>query len=411
MTEVGTISCPSCGAENALDDDFCGACGEYLGWEARGASAGAEAAADEPPSVTETIAPPAAETAVVTEVPQATHEPARKPERKQKPKPEPAVRQTEQADAPEPMPEPEPAAIPASEAAPTPPRGATAEPIVAPSEPVASPVAPAVAPPPVQPAARKPQEAAARHPRPRRARPEDAPRPGETVCPNCGAGNAPERHFCRRCAAPLDDAALPVLAESSQPEAGARPLVKTRRFRPGWLVLAVVLLALGGLAWLGRAWIGESTAMLIDRVAAATPVSPVSITASSEAEGRPAASAYDGYSNTSWAPAPTGAAAGEYLEVAFDEPFRLVSMQMIPGASEVPADFLADGRPDTVLVTVTTADGDTVERTVAVADDPGSQSWEFGIDAVTGIRLTLATAHGANEATHVAIAELAFRGR
>ena len=33
MTETRTLACPSCGALNTPDDDFCGACGEYLGWE------------------------------------------------------------------------------------------------------------------------------------------------------------------------------------------------------------------------------------------------------------------------------------------------------------------------------------------------------------------------------------------
>lgn len=204
---------------------------------------------------------------------------------------------------------------------------------------------------------------------------------------------------------------MPVLAASAQPEAGSRPLVRTRRFRAWWVVLPVVLLVLGGAAWFGRGWISETAAAFVDRVAAATPVSPVSIVASSSSEGRPPESAYDGFSNTSWAPAPPGAAAGEYLEVVFDEPFRLVSLQMVPGASDDPAAFLAEGRPDTLLVTVTKEDGSVVERTITVADQPGSQSWDVGVDDVVGVRFTIGTAHGATDQTHVAIAEVAFRGR
>ncbi|TWF95508.1 NADase-type glycan-binding domain-containing protein [Saccharopolyspora dendranthemae] len=33
-------SCPTCGAQVARDDDFCGTCGTYLGWEAEGAGTG-----------------------------------------------------------------------------------------------------------------------------------------------------------------------------------------------------------------------------------------------------------------------------------------------------------------------------------------------------------------------------------
>ncbi|NEC66962.1 zinc ribbon domain-containing protein, partial [Streptomyces sp. SID9727] len=30
-----TRPCPTCGAANAEDEDFCGSCGTYLGWSTR----------------------------------------------------------------------------------------------------------------------------------------------------------------------------------------------------------------------------------------------------------------------------------------------------------------------------------------------------------------------------------------
>jgi RNA polymerase subunit RPABC4/transcription elongation factor Spt4 len=412
MTDARTRACPSCGTLNTEDDDFCGACGEYLGWEA---------AATAPQHEPEGAAEPDEESEPMPE-PEPVPQPVPEPEPQPQPVPEPSAT-SEPVPLPEPEPEPERVSVPEPAPAPEPDQSSVPGPVperepepvpVAASDPVvvAPPVQPPAQRPSAQPAARKPTEAPHRRPSTQRAaRPEDAPRPGERVCPNCGAGNAPDRHFCRRCATQLDDAAMPVLAASAQPEAGARPLVRTRRFRAWWVVLPAVLLILGGTAWFARDWISATAAAFVDRVAAATPVSPVSIAASSSAEGRPPESAYDGFSNTSWAPAPPGASAGEYLEVAFDEPFRLVSMQMVPGASDDPAEFLAEGRPDTLLVTVTTESGAVAERTVTVADQPGSQSWDVGVDGVVGIRFTIGTAHGATDQTHVAIAELAFRGR
>ncbi|MEJ3405470.1 zinc-ribbon domain-containing protein [Rathayibacter sp. YIM 133350] len=409
------ITCPECGTKNPAGDDFCGNCGSYLAWEEVEAP-DAPDATDAPDGPDPTGAPLDAGQAPVAQAPLATASASVEHSAPKEHAPQVDDVTTHIADFFVP-PSAEPETIELTE----PPSDTEFEPFAADAVPIQ-----ALRPQPEQaqqPPAQRPQPSVAEEPAARRpvataprtfevhVRPEDAPKPGDVVCPRCGAGNPPGRNFCRRCAMQLTATANRTLAPSSQPVAGARPLAKRSRMRPAFIVVPVLILVLAAAAWLGRDAIASLTASLIDRVAAATPVSPNQLTASSSMDGRGAELAYDGFSNTSWAPAAAGPAAGEFIEATFAKPFRLVSLQMIAGASDKPADFLADGRPDTVLVTLTRASGGTVEKTITVADEPGSQSWDMGVDDVKAVRLTLATAHGATDATHVGIAELAFRGR
>lgn len=65
--------------------------------------------------------------------------------------------------------------------------------------------------------------------------------PGEEPCPRCGAGNSPDRHFCRRCATELRrEVTRAAPPPSRPPRQGRSPLV--------WVVVVLVALAL--LLWL-----------------------------------------------------------------------------------------------------------------------------------------------------------------
>lgn len=444
----GTVRCPECGARNEADDDFCGQCGAYLAWEStdaaasaappveRAGAAGAEAEVEpevEPdreadvPDVEFVAAPDATTDAVAAPEPHA----------------EPPVEFVAAPDAPtaaepapEPEPEPEPGAItetPEPEASatvteresePTPPPAARApesvtDPVLAPkpvTDPVLAPKSvtdPALAPKPPQhtgPAAMKPVAVAPR-PKPRPTVTADRPKPGDLVCPNCGAGNTPGRHFCRRCATPLGATANRRPVSSAQPTAGTRPVVRTRRFRASWVVIPTIVAVLAAIAWLARGPIGDFTQTVLDRVVTSTARNPVELTASTAAAGRGPELAHDGFANLSWAPGAPGPAAGEFLEARFAEPFRLVALQISPGASTDQAEFLAQGRPDDIRVSATTSTGAVVERTVTLADEPGVQRVDLGIDDVVAVRLTIESANGATDATHVAIAEVEFFGR
>jgi hypothetical protein len=104
-----------------------------------------------------------------------------------------------------------------------------------------------------------------------------APAPGELVCGRCGAGNKPERSFCRRCAASLKEAAVVptppwwrrLLSRPARkpPPAGTRPKRKRRRFPLRLMAfLAVVGLAVGS-AYFFRTEIADVVNWLQDNLA------------------------------------------------------------------------------------------------------------------------------------------------
>lgn len=435
-----TVRCPECGAKNEADDDFCGQCGAYLAWEAADAAASAEpvavvsatagaaaasASASEPePEVEPEVAPePVSEAApdAAPTAPRVAPPSSRAPQPAVERAPEPAVtstapvlRESEPAatstgrELPEPEPEPAAESTATDLPAPEPEAEHVHEPPA--PEPV---IDPALVPKPPQhagPAAMKPVAVTPR-PKPRPTVTAERPKPGDLVCPQCGTGNSPGRHFCRRCATPLGATANRRPVSSAQPAAGARPVVRTRRFRASWVVIPAIVAALAAVAWLARGPIGDFTQTVVDRVAASTARNPTGLTASTAASGRGPELAHDGFANLSWAPAAPGPATGEFLEASFAEPFRLVALQISPGASTDQAEFLAQGRPDDLRVSAMTSTGAVVERTVTLADEPGVQRIDLGIDDVVAVRLTIESANGATDTTHVAIAEVEFFGR
>lgn len=300
---------------------------------------------------------------------------------------------------------------PAPVAAPVPPPPATAEaaPAPAPSpEPVAAPV--------------QPQAAPAAPPPPRtvpRAPDEPPPAPGELVCGQCGAGNVPTRRFCRRCGTSLADApAAPQLSwwrrlttrtPRPAPAAGTRPaLSRWRRLRRPRLLVPTVVVVLGLAAFGLRGQIGGATDKVRDRVAKGSQIHAVSVTASSSAPGHAAGLAVDGTTDRYWAPAPGGAAAGQYLDARFDQPFRLLDVVIHPGASPVEEQFLKQARPESVVVTTTDSAGTSTPHVIHLTDTPGPQTFHLAVSNVTRIRVTLQSAYAPSPTRHVAIAELEF---
>lgn len=249
--------------------------------------------------------------------------------------------------------------------------------------------------------------------------------PGDLICGQCGAGNAPTRKFCRRCGAPLEEAAVVAplpwyrrifsrkprepKAAGTRPVRTSRPTGRAARVARRLLVLAVVLGAIGGLAWVFRDPLQSALASVLDRVGEPAPVTTSAARASSFREPHPVELTIDGFGNTYWLSGVPGEAIGEFIEYDFDEPFRLVAVQMIPGAEDDDqAVFLGQGRPAEVRVTVTTADGETVDRTWRLRDEPGDQEIFIGVDDTRTVRLVIAGANLPAPEASVAVAEVAF---
>ncbi|TDE98784.1 zinc ribbon domain-containing protein [Occultella glacieicola] len=268
----------------------------------------------------------------------------------------------------------------------------------------------------VRPGAAKPR------PKPRPV-PEDEPppAPGDLICGNCGTGNVPTRKFCRRCGTSLAEAKVQptrswwrrLLRPDAKPgpAAGTRPKTRRRRF-PTRLVSVVVILGLLTAAGLYfRPELERAYQSVLDRAQGNATVNPTAFTASSEGTETPATNLGDGTNDRAWMPAAPGPSAGQWVEVTFAQPFRMVRILVTSGASSVQEDFLAQDRPQTVTVTITTDTGAQVSEDVVLEDVAGAQSVELVAEGVVAVRMTVVDTWDPRPETYVAIAELEFRGR
>ena len=378
--------CPDCGEALEPDERFCGSCGCYLDW-----TESADAPAEPEPQPAEVVADPAPR-GIGERVRSALGVGDRPP-----PPPAPA--------GPLPTGRPVPEAPPVLDV-----RGTAERPGV--------PAADAAR----QPSAQQPRRPQ-RQPKPSSSLPPPEPlEPGDLVCGSCGAGNKPSRKFCRRCG---DDLTAAVVAkvpwwrrmlrrEPAVVEAGTRPRRRGMGLRvpTGLVVLLVVLgaLVLGGL--LLRDNVVDGVEAVRDRLAGVEPRNPDKTLASNSMPGHEAGLATDGDPGEYWAPAHPGKGVGEYVEVTFDDPVRLVYVIVTPGAS--PSDqkrFLATGRPSELKLTLDSDDGSTDTETIHLEDKRGWQKFRIGESDVTKVRFEIVDSYVGRPGSHTAIGEIEFRTR
>ncbi|WP_051795097.1 discoidin domain-containing protein [Streptomyces sp. NRRL S-87] len=246
---------------------------------------------------------------------------------------------------------------------------------------------------------------------------EPPPQAGDLVCGQCGAGNVPTRRFCRRCGSSLQDARVAprppwwkrlfTRRPKAAPVAGERP--RQRRWRrPSCLLPLALLVVLAGAGYALRGQVPGAVESVRDRIGKAEQVHAVRLTASSSGAGHAAALAVDGTTDKYWAPAATGDAHGQFLEVEFPGPVRLLDVVVHPGISPVAEKFLTQARPAALLVTVTAEDGRVTRKTVRVPDEPGPHRFRVPVSDAVRVRVTIESAAGAAPGRHVAVAELEF---
>lgn len=350
------IVCEACGTAANPQDRFCGVCGEYLNWEEDTDSA--------PEATAGAIVPqrgPNAE-APVRPVPGDPARPAG-------PQPDAAV----------------------------------------PTQPTVPPLGPDPAAQPQQTGPNQTLEDAAIPAQP-------APAPTGIACPSCGIDNDPSRHFCRSCGTALRQTAPPAKESwwrrwrrrRKEHAAGFRRKPRRkfhiRRFVLVSLIVSAVLLLIVFLPALpvSHPWLEN----LRDRVSDAKPVSPSTISASSEATS--AEFAFDGISNEYWAPDLAGEGVGEWIQADFTEPVRLVYLIVSPGVARDQEAFLAQSRPEEIELRMFTEDGGAVTETFTLSDSAEPQTIELGVSDVTAVRLTILGAYGHEEGKAVAIGELEY---
>ncbi|MEU6347261.1 hypothetical protein ABZ883_40715 [Streptomyces sp. NPDC046977] len=378
--ERKVIECTQCGKRCEPGEQFCGSCGAFLEWTEPAAATSPRPAAAVPEQ-------PAPRTSVRAESPAEA----------------PAV----PPDVP-PRPETAPVQAVPMQAAPAP--GSAASAVTAPVQPSAGPVQPRAG----EPVAARPRPTAVSAPD------EPPPAPGDLICGQCGAGNVPTRRFCRRCGTSLADAPAAPRASwwrrlftrrpRTAPAAGDRPGpgFSGRVRRPRFLVPVLVVAVLCAAVFALRPQLRQATEAVKDRLATAQQVHAVGVSASSASRGHAASLAVDGTTDRYWAPDREGDGKGQYLEARFDEPFRLLDVIVYPGISTNAQQFLTQGRPQTLLATVTDAHGTVTQHTVNLADSAGEQKFHIAVSDVVRVRLTIENAYGAGSGHRVAVGEVEF---
>ena len=437
------IVCKQCGHHNEDNDTFCGSCGKFLEWT------GERVAVAEPEPEATPVAAPDPEPArhgLIDRVKQAVGIEEAGPG----PTAEPAT--------PVPTPTPvatRPAPLPAVASAATPPRPVPVSSAFAPvSTPVPS-ASPAAAPEPVLAAVGSPPPAPAaadtppaNEPLSRRptsiapavARPRPGPRateqptrrhPGDLICGQCGEGNEPSRHFCRRCGSELAEAVavelpwyrrlLNRLFPSRRREAGWRPNrvggpnvtgIVGRLIRIS--IAAIVVLAVLAFllippfhdAALARI---TSTVTSVRKIVHPNydPVHPVGASASTSTPGHLPSLAIDTFINTYWAA--SAADRAPVLVLRFSGPVDLAQIGITSGASgTAPQDtFPAQPRPHEMHLVF--SNGYTTN--LNLADSNTTQFNPIDAHQVTSVELHVMSVYAATGAppSSVAITEVEFK--
>jgi hypothetical protein len=191
------------------------------------------------------------------------------------------------------------------------------------------------------------------------------------------------------------------------PFAGQRPRL---RRGPGQLVRWVVTLVIvGAVAGAAATWGGTAVAAVQDHFAHPNFQPVTTMTASSSDSGHPVANLHDGYNNTWWGDGETGDGTGVHVDATFAQPENLLDVIITPGAGLAQDTFTAQSSPQTLTMTMTTADGTTTSQTLSLHDSQGPQPFAVHGTDITKVRFTIDSVYqGSSSRAEVAIAEIEF---
>jgi hypothetical protein len=255
--------------------------------------------------------------------------------------------------------------------------------------------------------------------------------PGDLICGQCGEGNDPIRHFCRRCGNSLDEALVVRLPwyrrffnrlfGARTREAGWRP----HRVGPPnvmgmvWRIVRLAIAAIIVVALLAFVLIPSFHNLVVDRVTTGItsvrkivhpnydPIYPIGASASTAIAGHPPTLAIDRFTNTYWAALPSDRT--PTLVLRFAGPQDLAEIGFTSGASgTAPTDqFLAQPRPHQVHLVF--SDGTTQDLTLT--DSEKAQFNPITARAVTFVEIHVLSVWPTAGAppSSVAITEVEFR--
>jgi hypothetical protein len=130
------------------------------------------------------------------------------------------------------------------------------------------------------------------------------------------------------------------------------------------------------------------------------------VTASSAAAGHAAGAVSDGLNNRYWAPATGRPAKGQYVELTFAPPIRVLDLIVHAGASPKLDQFLRQARPADVTLTFFTQDGERTDRQLRLGDQPGPQAFHEVHGGVARLRLMINSGYGVQRGHAIAVAEI-----
>ncbi|MWA07840.1 NADase-type glycan-binding domain-containing protein [Streptomyces sp. BA2] len=253
---------------------------------------------------------------------------------------------------------------------------------------------------------------------------KDGVTPPPVVCPgpDCARPNPRARTFCACCGTllrpPLPPPPRPWWLRITEGIRGflrRRPRVwhrERRWYAPAAGAAAVLTLTLAGAGPSLTGPVRQGAALAYDRFASKAAVAASAVSASSRRAGYPARCAADGVDNRAWAPAPSGEQArGQWWQAEFTHPFRLTTLVVFNGVSLQPQEYLAAGRPQRLRAVAITAGKRAFVKELDLTDQPGPQTFSWGVDDVQSVRLQIIgvrAADGKGAKAPVGLAEVQF---
>ncbi|MBQ6643432.1 MAG: hypothetical protein IJH84_20680, partial [Saccharopolyspora sp.] len=144
---------------------------------------------------------------------------------------------------------------------------------------------------------------------------------------------------------------------------------------------------------------------VLDKTMPSAHYNPRTCTADAEVPGHPASNVVDGVTNNYWgSPAP-----GATLDCSFDEPYRLLEIQVTPGPSIRGEIFGSQARPSKVEITATDAQHRTTTLEEPVDANPKEPAKiKTRLNDVVNVRIRVLEAANLTEGKHVAVGEIQF---
>jgi hypothetical protein len=248
------------------------------------------------------------------------------------------------------------------------------------------------------------------------------------VCAECGAGNTPQRKFCRSCGTSLVAAAPPPVVEEKPPPklidkvsdrvtgkkelgpmaAGERPPPKKSKSNLTKPLVIGAVVVLGAAALLFRGALTDKASDIRQTVAPGfEPVNPNAAEATSEVAGHEALDATDTGSNTFWAEGAEGDGTGQAITIRFPAAFSLAKVGIFPGRGG--EEFLVHPRPKDVHIELLDGAGASLGgRDATLEDKADLQLVDVSGEGVSAVRIEIRSVYPGQSGQEASITDLQF---